>query len=207
MEVYMQILSSIFTIILLLGYLILWQIKRKEILKSNSIDVNVLNMSSSPVQRFFGVLEKIMTITITLLIVSHFFLNDWVIAHYIFLLDSTLMKCIGFILGLLGLGISKIAQRAIGSSWRVGIDVHAKPGLITHGIYKYIRNPTYLGLFILGIGVWIINPSILYFIWVVVFILLLEIQVRCEEEYLESKYGNEYLEYCRKTKRYIPMIY
>jgi protein-S-isoprenylcysteine O-methyltransferase Ste14 len=114
---------------------------------------------------------------------------------------------LGFMLGLLGLGLCRIAQVTIGKSWRVGIDEQTKPGLVTNGMYRYIRNPTYSGLYLLCIGVWLINPTILYSYWILLFFVMMEFQVRCEEEYLESIYGNEYLEYCKRTKRYIPMVW
>ena len=103
--------------------------------------------------------------------------------------------------------ICRIAQLTIGKSWRVGIDENAKPGLITHGVYKYMRNPTYTGLYLLCISIWIINPTFLYSYWILAFFIMMEFQVRCEEEYLESQYGIEYLDYCKQTKRYLPMIY
>ncbi len=44
-------------------------------------------------------------------------------------------------------------------------------------------------------------------IWVVSFYLLIEFQVRLEEEHLIEVHGLKYTEYCSKVKRYIPWIY
>jgi protein-S-isoprenylcysteine O-methyltransferase Ste14 len=200
--------STILTVILFLGYLILWSIKRKELLKSDGIDVNVIFKATRPIQKYFGVLEKAMTISIILIILIHaFFRNNFITTNYIDLLDNQSIKLLGFFIGFLGLSICRIAQVTIGKSWRVGIDEKAKPGLITNGIYKYMRNPTYTGLYLLCTGVWFLNPTFLYSYWILAFFIMMEFQVRCEEEYLESTYGNDYLEYCNRTKRYIPMIY
>ena len=114
---------------------------------------------------------------------------------------------LGFVIGSAGLALCRIAQITIGNSWRVGIDEYAKPGLITHGIYSIIRNPTYTGLFMLCMGVIVINPTILFSWWVLAFVLTIEFQVRCEEEYLESIYGSEYSHYRKNTYRYIPYLY
>jgi len=204
----MEYQNGILTAILFLAYLTLWKIKRSEILKSDGIDVNVIFKVKSPIQKYFGILEKVMTILIVLIIIIHIFFKDYIsITHYINKLDTILIKAIGFVIGIVGLAICRIAQVTIGKSWRVGIDEQAKPGLITHGIYKYIRNPTYSGLYLLVIGVWLINPTILYSYWILAFFLMMEFQVRCEEEYLESQYGNDYSTYCKKTKRYIPGVY
>ncbi len=59
----------------------------------------------------------------------------------------------------------------------------------------------------LNIGVWLIWSTWSVFILNLVFILFLEIQVHCEEDYLLSIHGTKYLEFKQRTKRYIPFIY
>jgi len=41
----------------------------------------------------------------------------------------------------------------------------------------------------------------------ILFYLFLEIQVRCEEDYLFSLHGEQYSDYKKRTKRYLPLIY
>lgn len=204
----MQIQDGLLTAILFLGYLILWYRKRKELLQSDGVDVNVISRATRPILRYFGILEKVMTVSIVLIIIIHvFFKNDVGATDSIDFLDNQPFKIIGFGMGSLGLSICRVAQVTMGKSWRVGIDENAKPGLITNGIYQYMRNPTYTGLYVLCIGVWMINSTFLYSYWILAFFIMMEFQVRCEEEYLESQYGKAYLDYCKQTKRYIPMIY
>ena len=76
--------------------------------------------------------------------------------------------------------------------------------LVTSGIYKYSRNPIYLGkiLIIISTTVFylnyysIITPLIFYF-WINRF------QIKREEVFLKEKFGKEYLLYCSKTRRWI----
>lgn len=70
----------------------------------------------------------------------------------------------GFVIGLIGLSFCLYAQIKMKNSWRVGIDENSKEELITDGIFSLVRNPTYLGLFLLNFGVWIIWPTHLVFI-------------------------------------------
>jgi len=204
----MNKLGVIFSSFLFLSYVILWGIKRRELLKLEGVDANVLFKATKPIQKYFSSLEKIMTALIVVVIIAHaLFRNKFVLTNYIECMDSSLIKITGFAVGILGLTLCRIAQVTIGKSWRVGIDDYAKPGLITNGIYKLIRNPTYTGLFLLCAGVWIINPTILCAFWIYTFFIMIEFQVRCEEEYLIAQYGNQYLEYCKRTKRYFPLIY
>jgi len=204
----MQVQDGIFTITLFMGYITLWYIKRGELLKSDGVEANVISKAIKPIQKYFAALERGMTISIVLIIIIHFlFKNDTQLTRYIHSMDSFGIKALGFLLGIIGLSICRMAQVAMGNSWRVGIDEHAKPGLIISGLYRYMRNPTYTGLFLLCIGVWVINPTFLYSYWILVFFIMIEFQVRCEEEYLEAQYGEEYVKYSKRTKRYIPMVY
>lgn len=204
----MQLQHAVLTIILFLGYLSLWYIKRRELLKSDGIEVNVLSKATKPIQRYFHALEKVMTLLIVILIVFHgIFSDNWTVFRNFQILNKPTIMYVGFILGIIGLVLCRIAQVTIGKSWRVGIDEQSKSALVTNGIYKYIRNPTYTGLYFLCAGVWLINPTVVYSYWILLFYVMMEFQVRCEEEYLETMYGNEYLNYCKRTKRYIPIIY
>ena len=76
--------------------------------------------------------------------------------------------------------------------------------LVTSGIYKYSRNPMYLGmiLIIISTSIFYLNyysmltPFIFYF-WINRF------QIKREEIFLKEKFGKEYLSYISKTRRWI----
>ena len=76
--------------------------------------------------------------------------------------------------------------------------------LVTSGIYKYSRNPMYLGLLMIVISTSIfylnifsmITP-ILFYYWINSF------QIKREEIFLSEKFGKEYLFYKNKTRRWI----
>ncbi len=50
----MHIQSSILTVILFLGYLFLWYTKRRELLHSDGVDVNVIGRSTSRFKSISG---------------------------------------------------------------------------------------------------------------------------------------------------------
>ncbi len=204
----MRIIEGVMVSTLFLGYLGLWKIKRKEMKKQFKIDPEVLASDQRPTQLYFAAMSKLLTMLVVVLIASHVFFsssNSLMRPYAVF--DSFYFDMAGFLIALAGLAICRIAQSTMGDSWRVGIDATAKSGLITNGIYQYIRNPTYTGLFTLCLGVWLIFPTVLFTIWIIVFFLLLEVQVRYEEEYLLEVHGEKYVQYSQGTKRYIPWLY
>ena len=204
----MDILGGILVSVLFLIYLILWKLKRAIQIKTTGIDPDVLKKSSSNLQKYIGIMLNALTSYAVILIILHT-LN---LRYYAFfdrfnLLDVPFIKFMGFFVGLVGLSFCLYAQIKMGQSWRVGIDANTKTSLIQTGLYKIIRNPTYLGLFILNVGVWIIWPTWTMLAFNLLFIYTLEIQVRCEEDFLEQIHGKTYLNYRKLTKRYIPYIY
>jgi protein-S-isoprenylcysteine O-methyltransferase Ste14 len=94
----------------------------------------------------------------------------------------------------------------MGRSWRVGID-RKRTELITTGVFKKIRNPTYSGLFLICLGTLMIFHNMLILLWVVTFYISIEFQVRMEEEHLMETHGQAYIDYLKTTKRYFPYLY
>ena len=77
--------------------------------------------------------------------------------------------------------------------------------LVTYGIFAWMRNPLYVGNFLIWIGFTVIS-GVLWFLPVAVVLFAAEytLIVRYEEGVLESIFGAEYLEYKSRTPRWIP---
>ena len=76
--------------------------------------------------------------------------------------------------------------------------------LITSGIYKYSRNPMYLGLLMIVtstslfyLNIFSITTPILFYFWINRF------QIKREEIFLTEKFGKEYSLYKAKTRRWL----
>lgn len=95
------------------------------------------------------------------------------------------------------------AQAQMGNSWRIGIDARAKTALITHGVFRWSRNPIFQGMRVTLLGFFFLLPNAVTLTTLVLGDALMQIQVRLEEEYLRQTHGVEYQKYCQQTRRWL----
>lgn len=77
--------------------------------------------------------------------------------------------------------------------------------LVTYGVFAWVRNPLYVGNFLIWMG-FIVISGVLWFVPVAMVIFAIEYSliVRYEEGVLESIFGAEYLAYKQTTPRWFP---
>ena len=76
--------------------------------------------------------------------------------------------------------------------------------LVTSGLYRYTRNPMYLGLAIVLTGWAIYLGSLSPFLLIPIFIVVLTVQQICpEEEILSEKFGQDYIDYKESVRRWL----
>ncbi|MEC9205585.1 MAG: isoprenylcysteine carboxylmethyltransferase family protein [Pseudomonadota bacterium] len=111
---------------------------------------------------------------------------------------------IGFAFVLSGIFIANVSQYQMGKSWRYIGSKSDDAELITHGLFKYCRNPIYLGGLIFFDGILILLPHYLTLICVISIYIGIEILIRYEEEpHLRKIHGRIYEEYCNKVRRFM----
>ncbi len=80
---------------------------------------------------------------------------------------------------------------------------HTK-SLVTEGLYRYTRNPMYVGLLVILTGFAIMLGSITpFFILPLFYWLITTQQILPEERILEEKFGQQYLDYKKRVKRWL----
>ena len=94
-----------------------------------------------------------------------------------------------------------IAQFQMSNSWRIGIDEKNKTKLVTEGIFSISRNPIFLGMIISVLGLFFIVPNALTFFLTITTYIIIQIQIRLEEEFLQKQHAQDYVNYKLKTKR------
>ena len=79
--------------------------------------------------------------------------------------------------------------------------------LVTQGIFAHCRNPLYLGNLLIITGVAIAGNSILFLIIGLPFFFFAYLSIiAAEENYLENKFGPEFISYCKRVNRLIPNL-
>ncbi|WP_346856878.1 methyltransferase [uncultured Draconibacterium sp.] len=96
-----------------------------------------------------------------------------------------------------------IAQRNMDDEWRIGIDNKNKVKLITKGLFRISRNPIFFGIILMFVGLFLIIPNTITAIILFTGIIVIQIQVRLEEEFLLKELGEEYWNYRKKVKRWL----
>ena len=109
----------------------------------------------------------------------------------------------GFCVGMLGDLIFLISVLCMKDSWRAGIPDRDRTELVTDGIYRYSRNPAFLGFDLQYIGVLLMYCNLLTGMFTVFAIVMLHLQILQEERYLTAVSGIEYLEYRHQVRRYL----
>jgi protein-S-isoprenylcysteine O-methyltransferase Ste14 len=95
------------------------------------------------------------------------------------------------------------AQIGMGASWRVGIDHEHRTGLVNTGLYRFSRNPIYVGMLMILAGVFLIAPNAVTLTMLAVAAVTVSAQVRLEEEYLSRLHGADYAAFRTRTRRWI----
>lgn len=78
--------------------------------------------------------------------------------------------------------------------------------LMTDGPYGICRNPMLLGVFIYHFGILIVLLSFSSLLVFLIEIIIMNIQVKKEEQRLKRDFGNDYEEYVNNTRRFLPKI-
>ena len=73
------------------------------------------------------------------------------------------------------------------------------PSLVTDGPFRYTRNPGYLGLAMLYAGIATLRNSL----WAILLLAVVVYVIGREERYLERTFGEEYLAYKARVRRWV----
>lgn len=114
---------------------------------------------------------------------------------------------LGVVSLVLGIAVYLWVQETLGRFFSLGVVIYQGQMLIQTGPFRFVRHPGYAGVFMIFLGIALMAQS-----WVAVLLifvatsLVLGYRVAIEEKMLISEFGEQYLSYSRRVKRFIPFI-
>ena len=109
---------------------------------------------------------------------------------------------IGALVAIAGAAIVVLAQVQMGRAWRVGVRAGDAPLFIRHGLFRFSRNPIFVGMMLIGLGVAFTSGT--WWSWAALmgFVVACAVQVSIEEKHLEASFGEDYREYRAHVPRW-----
>jgi protein-S-isoprenylcysteine O-methyltransferase Ste14 len=117
-------------------------------------------------------------------------------------MKNPILQLTGFIILFVTLVWIAFAQYQMANSWRIGIDEKNKTRLVREGVFSLSRNPIFLGMLCTLLGLFLTIPNAVTFMILITGFIVVQIQVRLEEEFLLKTHGVDYTDYCTKTRRW-----
>lgn len=114
---------------------------------------------------------------------------------------------IGVALFFIGLSIMLVGQITLWQNYSGTVVIRENHQLITHGIYRFTRNPIYLGCIMALTGLPVYATSLYGFLTSLVLIPIILNRIRLEEKVLTEEFQDAYLKYKETTRKLIPFIY
>ncbi len=118
-------------------------------------------------------------------------------------LENEALKILGLFLLAFSMLWTIIAQIHMKDSWRIGIDIKTKTDLIQSGLFSISRNPIFFGMILSLLGLFFATPNAFTAVFLILGYVLIQIQIRLEEEFLRKEHGAEYQQYFIKVRRFI----
>jgi protein-S-isoprenylcysteine O-methyltransferase Ste14 len=120
---------------------------------------------------------------------------SWVYAVFLPLQLDTVWLYSGLIICLFGMVFTSVAIFNFATS--------LKEQVITKGLYRFTRNPSYVGMILMQVGLGIACSSWLYLLLAVAMMILLNANLSAEERYCLYRFRDDYLKYKNRTPRWI----
>jgi protein-S-isoprenylcysteine O-methyltransferase Ste14 len=94
----------------------------------------------------------------------------------------------------------------MGRSWSMAIVPGQSTGLVTTGIYGWVRHPIYslsIGLMLASV---VVLPTLPMAVLACLHLLAFNLKARHEEQHLQASFGESYVRYCRHAGRFFPRL-
>ena len=136
------------------------------------------------------------------------FICAWsLVSKYGSLYILSVQSIVGLTFIVLGYTIAVVALITLRGSYSATLVIRKDHKLITHGIFRLIRHPIYLGIIVVTIGFPVYALSLYGLIIMLVLIPIFLVRIGIEEKMLTDEFGDKYRAYQKETSKLIPYIY
>lgn len=118
-------------------------------------------------------------------------------------LEQTALKWVGWLALLASLLWMLVAQAQMGASWRIGIDSVNRTELVCKGLFSISRNPIFLATRLALLGFFLVVPNGATLAILAAAEIVIQVQVRLEEQHLSGLHGSSYQAYCSQVPRWL----
>ena len=118
-------------------------------------------------------------------------------------LEITSIKGLGWFCLVVSLLWMLIAQAQMGASWRIGIDSANRTELVSKGLFSISRNPIFLSTRVALLGFFLVAPNAATLALLAAAEVIIQVQVRLEENHLLGLHGSAYEQYFSKVPRWL----
>ena len=108
----------------------------------------------------------------------------------------------GIVLILLGNLLMLLTLRALKQSLRFGLNKNNLGKLVTSGIYTRSRNPFFLAINCLFVGIGLVFPTPFFIAISLLTLVSIHLFILKEERFMHKNYGEEYNNYAKTVRRY-----
>ncbi len=119
---------------------------------------------------------------------------------------QSVQNIVGLVLFVIGLTITLVAHGTLRRFYSSTLVIRVDHQLISHGIYRFIRHPIYLGTILAFIGISVYASSLYGLLIMLALIGVFLNRIRMEERMLTDEFGDAYRTYKKVTSKLIPFI-
>ena len=116
------------------------------------------------------------------------------------------IQWLGIVTALVSIYFLIWVHRHLDKQWSIALELREDHKLITTGPYRYVRHPMYLGIFTYTIGLMMISLDVLVILFFAFTIWVNYRRIPEEEQMLIQKFGDEYIEYIKRSGRLLPQL-
>jgi protein-S-isoprenylcysteine O-methyltransferase Ste14 len=130
----------------------------------------------------------------------------WWLAPWPYQAHGMRLSCIvaGVVLGCAGLAAAILAERRFHAAGTPVPPTRPTQVLVFDGIYRYTRNPMYLGMTLALLGLGLATNQLWFLIAAPVAVYAVtRLAIEREEAYLTRKFGDPYVAYMKKVRRWL----